>query len=111
MKDCVPVCVIIIMIPYIYRTFKQDCEAKIKLCLSKDYQKLVVSEVNLEHNHIVDKVSNTVPPNYICTLTCIPYLNTVATIGLVSKLNVASNRGRHLQQKMCVDYIYIRYIK
>jgi len=78
------------MIPYIYRTFKQDCEAKVKLCLSKDYQKLVVSKVNLDM-HIVDKVSNTVPPNYIYTLTFIPYLNSVATIGLVSKINVASN--------------------
>jgi len=100
------------MIPYAYRTFKQDCEAKIKLCLSKGHQKLVISEVNLEHNHVVDKVSNTVSPTYICTLTYIPYLNTVATIGLVSKINVASNRRRHLQHKTilkCVDYIHSVY--
>ena len=35
----------------------QGCPATIKLCLSEDYQKLVVSHVNLEHNHVVVKVS------------------------------------------------------
>ena len=41
---------------YKYRTIKQDCPATIKLCLSEDYQKLVVSHVDLNHNHAVGKV-------------------------------------------------------
>ena len=39
-----------------YRTMKQGCPATIKFCLSQDYQKLVVSYVNLDHNHTVGKV-------------------------------------------------------
>ena len=35
---------------------KQGCPATIKFCLSEDYQKLVVSYVNLDHNHAVGKV-------------------------------------------------------
>ena len=39
-----------------YRAMKQGCPATIKFCLSEDYQKLVVSYVNLDHNHAVGKV-------------------------------------------------------
>ena len=35
---------------------KQGCPATIKFRLSEDYQKLVVSYVNLDYNHAVGKV-------------------------------------------------------
>ena len=37
-------------------TLKQDCKAGIKLSLSDDGQHLIVTEVNEEHNHHINKV-------------------------------------------------------
>ena len=42
----------------IARTFKQDCSAGIKLCLSLDGKFLKVTEVKEDHNHEVSKVSH-----------------------------------------------------
>ena len=40
----------------LYSTFKRCCPAGIKLGLTDDCQKLVVTEVQLEHNHATSKV-------------------------------------------------------
>ena len=62
--------------------YKQDCPATVKLCLSEDCQKLVVSHVNLDHNHAVEKIginlivnvaiclAALVPRGYTCKMVC-----------------------------------------